>query len=650
MKEAQSHKSFRPVTTSTFKLNWLLSEKVMGLDSVANAGDFTYGFHVVNVVLHGIVTGLVTEAAGFVFFDSDFDRGGATMWLPQLITGLVFGLHPVHAEAVSNITSRGELLMSLFFLVAFLSYATHLPSCYNRGVDESSDNNSNSDDNLSSNCENEEEKNGSGADDVKDTISMKDNKDDESKPPMKRNKVDSPKPTSRLSSVLTFLSLYVVPWLCMTLSLFCKEQGATTLISLVVYDFIRYHSSVQDYLEALIRKRDKSAVAFFRRTAVLATQTVIVCMWRYWLNGETSPDFIFDQNPAGFSSDRFTRVFSVSWVYYLYVFDAVFPAYLCPDWSGKSIDLITTWRDIRVVGVLALWLVASVCLLSLLLKANLSANVISERSRRILLLAFFGMTFSPFLLSSNLLVVVGLMKADRVIYLPLVGFCIFEAWLFQRLCCGRSNEEARKKDQKTTTRQSLPTSSPSYWLGYIVVLTQVALYCAKVHERNLAWSDPLRLWMLAYQLNPVSYHTIYNCGYELSLKKRYVEAEQVLRPIADPHVNGPSNTFVYAMVLHNLDRCDDAHIYIDWAMEVLEEKKRAGGVRDTRHSIVRAESNLLVARAFCTSDISQAGKIIYDAVQKDPTNEYAVQQATAMLDRVKKQQEVMAMMQQHGLG
>eukprot|EP00545_Synedropsis_sp_CCMP1620_P006216 CAMPEP_0119025386 /NCGR_PEP_ID=MMETSP1176-20130426/33652_1 /TAXON_ID=265551 /ORGANISM="Synedropsis recta cf, Strain CCMP1620" /LENGTH=77 /DNA_ID=CAMNT_0006980919 /DNA_START=62 /DNA_END=292 /DNA_ORIENTATION=+ len=44
------------------------------------------------------------------------------------MTGLLFGLHPVHAEAVSNVTSRGEMLMSLFMLLAFLSFATHVSS------------------------------------------------------------------------------------------------------------------------------------------------------------------------------------------------------------------------------------------------------------------------------------------------------------------------------------------------------------------------------------------------------------------------------------------------------------------------------------------------------------------------------------------
>jgi len=178
---------------------------------------------------------------------------------------------------------------------------------------------------------------------------------------------------------------------------------------------------------------------------------------------------------------------------------------------------------------------------------------------------------------------------------------------------------------------SLPTK---YLVGLLLVLLQLLLYSVKLHERNIAWSEPLRLWLSAYQINSRSRHTIYNAGYELSLKKRYAEAEQVLRPIGSPRVEGPSNTFVYSMVLFNLDRCDEAQPLIDDAMVVLEEKRKTGGPRNTEASLKRVKSNLLVAQAFCTPDLAQSGKIMYDAVQADPTNQYAVDQAMQVVRRL----------------
>jgi hypothetical protein len=534
----------------------------------ADTDDHTYGFHLVNVGLHGVASALVTEASAFVF-----DGGTEDDVAAQFITGFIFGLHPVHAEAVSNITSRGELIMSLFFLLAFLTYAGHVPT-------------------------------------------------------EKR-----PAPTL----IQSIIYLYVLPWLFMTLSLFSKEQGATALASLVTYDFVTNHSSVREFLASL-QKRDARAISFLWRTFVLFLETLAVCGWRYWLNGETSPDFIFDQNPAGFSEDRFTRVFSVCWVYCLYVWDALYPKYLCPDWSGVSIDLITESSDKRIVWVLLIWTFAAGCVFSLVMGPSKRSSRLAKDTRRVVLLAFFAFSFVPFLLSSNLIVVVGLMKADRVIYLPLIGFCLLEALLVKNIFCSCSSS-------KTFSAGRIAL----YWTGHLLVLLQLMLFAMKLHERNVAWSNSLDLWMSAYQINNRSHHTMYNCGYELSLKQRYKEAEQVLRPIGDPRVEGPSNTFVYAMVLFNLDRCEEALVYIDEAMVVLKENEARGGPRNTASSIARTKSNLLVAQAFCTTDIATAGQKMYKAVETDPTNQYAIEQASAMMKRVEDMKKLQGQRMKLGL-
>lgn len=539
MSEPASHKSFRPITTLTFRWNYIWSE----MD--------TYSYHVINVLLHGLVSGLVTMVASYVFREDV---------IAQFLTGCLFGLHPVHAEVVSNITSRGEMLMSLFYLLAFLSYAK--------------------------------------------SISLLNNE--------KKNKYP----------ILSWIGIYVIPTTCMALSLFSKEQGATTLITCVFYDFITNHDSILHYLQSL-HKRDSSAIAFTRRTIILAMETLLFCGVRYHVNGETSPDFIVNQNPAGFASDRFVRVFSICWVYCLYVYDAIYPRYLCPDWSGNSIDLIQTWSDVRIVGVLLLWMFAFACLISLIVGSPKKATPHYKYCRRVILLAFFAFCFSPFLLSSNLLVVVGLMKADRVIYLPVLGYCILQALFIKMVCC-----TGIKKSN------TLPNSGGIHWLAYLLILFELALYCGKLHERNLAWSDSLSLWMSAYEVNPRSYHTMYNCGYELSLKQHYELAERVMRPIGSARVDGPSNTFVYAMVLFNLNKCDASLKFVNEALDVIEELKQQGGIRNRPEHLARTTSNLLVAKAHCIFDITERGKILYEAVQVDPMNDYAIQQAQGLMERV----------------
>jgi protein O-mannosyl-transferase len=532
MSEPQSHKSFRPITTLTFKWNWVWA----GDDPTKH----TYGFHLVNFLLHGIVTALVTETMRFVFPSS---------LSPQIIAGAIFGLHPVHTEAVTNITSRGELIMSLFYLAAFLSYAASLRAS---------------------------------------------------------------------SFLIRLVGIYVVPWMCMTASVFSKEQGATALITCVLYDFIHRNWNVKRFMDRLI-SRDAESLKFALRAVVLGIETLLIVGLRYYLNGESSPDFIFDQNPAGFSRDRFTRAFSVSWVYCLYIFDAIYPMYLAPDWSGLGIKLIERVEDSRVYNVLLLWLFALICLNSLLQGRG-------SETRKIVLLSFFAFTFSPFLLSSNILVVVGLMKADRVIYLPLWGFAVLEAHLFDLF-----------------SRSKLTTVT--FWIGYILTMGQLLWFATRLHERNLAWSNSLDLWLSAYQVNNRSHHTMYNCGYELSTRQRYAESEQVMRPIGDPHVDGPTNTFVYAMVLYNLNRCDEANPLIDRALAIIAQKRNSGGTRDTKSSLDRSQSNILVAKAYCTiqEDLRKAGRVFYEAVQVDQTNKYAVDQAVMIMKRLEESERMTKM-------
>lgn len=286
-------------------------------------------------------------------------------------------------------------------------------------------------------------------------------------------------------------------------------------------------------------------------------------------------------------------------------------------------------------------------------------------------MAFFAFLFLPFLLSSNLLVVVGLMKADRVIYLPLFGFCVMEALLIKAICCsveeceyklrgddditiinaqkGKSSkkENSGKKGLSAATQQQEPkliattTRLRVNFLGHLLVIMQLGMFVVKLHERNIAWSNPELLWVSAFNINPRSHHTMYNCGYELSLRQRYEEAEKVMRPIGNARVDGPSNTFVYAMVLYNLNRCDEAHGFVDVAMDVLEEQRQEGGVRYQSGALDRTKSNLLVARGYCTTDnVNEQGRVLQEAVRTDPRNTYAVQQFQAYLNKMEQIREM----------
>lgn len=70
------------------------------------------GYHLVNLLLHGLAALLVTLLAA----DLVKDRRGA------VVAGLLFAVHPVHAEAVAYVAAVNELLCTIFALAALRSY------------------------------------------------------------------------------------------------------------------------------------------------------------------------------------------------------------------------------------------------------------------------------------------------------------------------------------------------------------------------------------------------------------------------------------------------------------------------------------------------------------------------------------------------
>lgn len=89
---------YRPLVILSFGVDWALTS--------ANQ----VWTHFVNLVLHGVATGLFVAVI--------------LRWLPPLgalVAGLVFAVHPVHVEAVAGGVGRSELLVACFLLSAVLA-------------------------------------------------------------------------------------------------------------------------------------------------------------------------------------------------------------------------------------------------------------------------------------------------------------------------------------------------------------------------------------------------------------------------------------------------------------------------------------------------------------------------------------------------
>lgn len=120
---------FRRAFFSFYAANWHPLTWISHALDYAVWGLNPMGHHLANNILHAVNTFLVVLLAArlievvqnsrFAFHDSRFTLIAAG------VTGLLFGLHPLHVESVAWASERKDLLCALFFLLSVLTYVSY---------------------------------------------------------------------------------------------------------------------------------------------------------------------------------------------------------------------------------------------------------------------------------------------------------------------------------------------------------------------------------------------------------------------------------------------------------------------------------------------------------------------------------------------
>ncbi|XP_050055507.1 protein O-mannosyl-transferase TMTC1-like isoform X2 [Aphis gossypii] len=322
LSDPNSHKSYRPLTTLTFRLN----HYVFGLQPV--------WFHVVNVILHGICcvlfARLCISVAGL-----EHKYG--------LLAGIVFAVHPIHTEAVTGIVGRADVLACLFFLLSFLTYH--------------------------------------------DTR-------------WKRR--------DRVLLSCTFGAL----------SMLAKETGLMVLLVNLAYDI---YSSWGHIKKSLVEhKQTEEYNSFTRRAPKTIAATIALLTFRLYMLQGSLPKFTEPDNPAAFHDSSRVRFLSYSYVAAFNLWLMLCPSALSHDWQMNSLPLVTSLDDIRNIGtcIAAAFLLCTTCKIL----SDIDTQKHSPQVLAVLLLII------PYIPASNLLVTVGFVVAERVLYIPSMGLillCIY---------------------------------------------------------------------------------------------------------------------------------------------------------------------------------------------------------------------------------
>ncbi|XP_054731217.1 protein O-mannosyl-transferase TMTC4 [Anastrepha obliqua] len=198
--------------------------------------------------------------------------------------------------------------------------------------------------------------------------------------------------------------------------IFFKETAITIPTAYVFVDYVR----AQVYLHPW---RTQLKLVCSLRNFGLAAGNIGLIIFRLWLQDFQSPHFKPMDNPIAFTANPLTRILSQNYLYVINWWILLYPQWLSFDWALGCIELITNIWDLRLQAVLAMYSLTIVALINN--KQNFAP--------------VFGLVLMviPFLPASGI-IKVGFVIAERVLYVPSIGFCFLVAQALSYAHCSNT--------------------------------------------------------------------------------------------------------------------------------------------------------------------------------------------------------------------
>ncbi|NXW80685.1 TMTC3 protein, partial [Hirundo rustica] len=500
MSEERSHKSYRPLTVLTFRLNYMFSE----LNAVS--------YHFLNLVFHVVVC-IVFLKVCKLFLDSR----------SSIVASLLFAVHPIHTEAVTGVVGRAELLSSIFFLAAFLSYTK------SKGPD----------------------------------------------------------------NTIVWTPIAVTVFLVAVATL-CKEQGITVVGICCVYEvFIAQGYTLPALLDTAVQiLRGKGSIPFsmlqtLLKLIVLMFSTLLLVVVRVQVIQSQLPVFTRFDNPAAVSPSP-ARQLTFNYLLPVNAWLLLNPSELCCDWTMGTIPLVESLLDVRNVATLTFF-----CFLGSLMVFSLRYPGDSSKT----VLMALCLIVLPFIPASNLFFPVGFVVAERVLYVPSMGFCVLVAHGWKKL----SNKSVLRKIS---------------WVCLTVVLFTHAL---KTLHRNWDWESEYTLFMSALKVNKNNAKLWNNVGHALENEKNFeralkffIQATQVQPDDIGAHMN-------VGRTYKNLNKTKEAEesymIAKSLMPQIIPGKKYAARVAPNHLNVYINLANLIRANE---SRLEEADQLYRQAISMRP--------------------------------
>jgi len=420
---SDSHKSYRPLTTLSFRLNHFIH------------GYSASGYHLGNIIIFAITSVLVFILAKQWIFS----RYG------PIIAALLFTFHPIHVEAVASLVGRADSLCGLFYIATLITYTNTIRSKH------------------------------------KGSINI----------------------LFRLIPSI-FLSL---------LACLSKEIGATIYGILIIIELIEHINSthknnksndpvIKKLLNILLSLKSISYQSVLRITCNISSLLVFLLL-RVRLNGQHKiySWTILENHIALLPSfkDRFLSYAQTNSWYFLKL---IFPKYLCFDYGYACIPTIHDILDIRnLLGIMVI--------VSLLFLVNRSI----QYSFRPTILLALCLILVPLLPALNIFFPVGTVLAERLLFIPSIGYCFLVAdifttdlnyvwkWQYNYLVkCLAVNNNNNKRVKLIL----------HYAPAILFLVPILFLYSIRIITRNIDWNSEIKIYESALLVCPHSVKALNN--------------------------------------------------------------------------------------------------------------------------------------------
>jgi hypothetical protein len=230
------------------------------------------------------------------------------------------------------------------------------------------------------------------------------------------------------------------------------------------------------------------------------------------LMGGSKPFFNAAQNAAAFEESMLTRVLTYNYLAAYNHWLLWYPFQLVHDYGGGVMTLVTDTSDLRNLASVANYAVLIALSVYAIIptfarmakpakpakptsKGNEMAQLSSVRSQAIVVMGL-AMLVLPFIPASNMFMPVGFTLAERVLFLPSMGWAVLVTLLLARL------------------RSLLPSSAKP--AVFAVVLLTTCLFGAKTVSRSFDWQMNSRLYATCLDVFPDSPICNFNHGTVLS--------------------------------------------------------------------------------------------------------------------------------------